>query len=127
MQQRMDEMQRKYEEELMVLRDEKDAIRQQRDGKDLMLSTPTFSVSLKESRIELLNGREDQPQPSRVELNERTWKEPTLPERWKINIKGMFPFTFETLETSLPVYARASRSMVEREMWTTICGSSRTR
>ena len=50
----MDEMQRRYEEELRILRDENAATRQERNGEDLVPSTPTFlgKSSLRTNRLE---------------------------------------------------------------------------
>jgi len=58
----MDEMQRKYEEELKALRNKYDTIRQQRSGKDLVPSTPNLLGSFKQP---------EQPRKRNLDLHER--------------------------------------------------------
>jgi len=123
MQQRMDEMQRNYEVQMQVLREENAALRRKDEA---IPSTPTMPNSLRLSRVqqhreaERVESRlpptgQAQSQSPRVERTQASKgnvshtmaessgaNEEGYPSRQPIHASGNFPFTQFILETSLP-------------------------
>jgi len=123
MQQRMDEMQRKHEVQMHILREENAALRRKEDG---MSSTPTVPDPLRLSRVQQHRDAErvesrppptgqEQSQPARVEKTQASRgnlshtmaessgaNEGGRPSRQPILASGHSPFTPYILETPLP-------------------------
>jgi len=123
MQQRMDEMQRNYEVQMQILREENAILRRKEEG---IPSTPTVPDPLRLSRVQQHREAEqvesrpppighEQSQPARVEKTQASRGNPShtmaessgandggRPSRQPIPVSGLSPFTPFILETPLP-------------------------